>query len=108
MMGPWGPRAERPRRRSFTAEDKLTVLAEYDDATPGAKGAILRREGLYSHTWWSGAASVTPGRCPAWAGVRRASPDRPVADPRRVELARSRAALEVMGKAHDTEPRSKP
>src|SRR5512135_2588180 len=28
--GPVTPRAERPRRRSFTAEDQLQVLAEYD------------------------------------------------------------------------------
>lgn len=40
---------ERPHRRSFTAEYKLAVLTEYDSATdPGAKGALLRREGLYS------------------------------------------------------------
>ena len=39
---------ERARRRSFTAEYKLEVLAAYDAAEPGEKGAILRREGLYS------------------------------------------------------------
>lgn len=38
-----------PRRRSFTAEYKASVLAECDAATePGQIGAILRREGLYS------------------------------------------------------------
>ena len=44
------------RRRSFTAEYKLRILAEADAAAsePGAIGALLRREGLYSShllTW---------------------------------------------------------
>src|SRR5512140_3527291 len=39
---------ERARRRSFTARYKLEILAAYDAAGPGEKGAILRREGLYS------------------------------------------------------------
>jgi transposase-like protein len=38
-----------PVRRVFTAEYKLAVLAEYDLCSEsGEKGAILRREGLYS------------------------------------------------------------
>src|SRR5258707_13521981 len=36
------------RRRSFTAQYKLDVVAEYDAAAAGEKGAVLRREGLYS------------------------------------------------------------
>jgi len=44
------------KRRTFTAEYKLAVLAEADAAAaqPGAIGALLRREGLYSShlaTW---------------------------------------------------------
>ena len=39
---------ERARRRTFTAKYKLEVLAAYDAAPDGEKGAILRREGLYS------------------------------------------------------------
>jgi hypothetical protein len=39
---------ERARRRTFTAQYKLDVVAEYDAATTGEKGAVLRREGLYS------------------------------------------------------------
>ena len=39
---------ERARRRTFTAKYKLEILAAYDAAGPGEKGAILRREGLYS------------------------------------------------------------
>ena len=39
----------KPRRRRFTAEYKLTVLAEYDACVgDGDKGALLRREGLLS------------------------------------------------------------
>jgi transposase len=39
---------ERARRRTFTAKYKLAVLAAYDAAVDGEKGAVLRREGLYS------------------------------------------------------------
>ena len=40
---------ERPTRRRFTAAYKLAILDELDHATaPGAKGAIIRRAGLYS------------------------------------------------------------
>jgi transposase len=39
----------RPRRRTFTAREKLRILTEADQATGiGAIGAILRRHGLYS------------------------------------------------------------
>ena len=38
-----------PHRRSFTAQDKLRILADIDRvAGTGGIGAILRREGLYS------------------------------------------------------------
>jgi len=40
---------ERPTRRRFAAAYKVAILDELDQATaPGAKGAIIRREGLYS------------------------------------------------------------
>src|ERR1700760_3948324 len=39
---------ERARRRTFTAKYKLEILAAYDAAPDGEKGAVLRREGLYS------------------------------------------------------------
>ena len=42
---------DRPRRRTFTAQTKLRILAETDGAADvGGIGAILRREGLYSST----------------------------------------------------------
>jgi transposase len=41
----------RPRRRAFTARDKLRILAETDRAAEtGGIGAVLRREGIYSST----------------------------------------------------------
>lgn len=40
---------DKPRRRRFTPEYKLAVVEEYDRTTDaGGKGAVLRREGLYS------------------------------------------------------------
>jgi hypothetical protein len=50
-----GPRSSRPKRRTFTAAYKLATIEKYDAATePGAKGALLRGEGLYdSHiSYW--------------------------------------------------------
>ncbi len=41
--------SDRPKRRRFTAEYKLKILRELDACTElGQKGAVLRREGLYS------------------------------------------------------------
>ena len=41
--------SNRPRRRTFTAKDKLRILADVDRAVEtGGIGAVLRREGLYS------------------------------------------------------------
>ena len=42
--------SDRPRRRTFTGQDKLRILAEIDRAPAGGTAAILRREGLYSST----------------------------------------------------------
>ncbi len=47
------------RRRSFSAAYKLRILAEYEAATsPGAKGAILRRENLTGFNWRDALASA--------------------------------------------------
>ena len=64
IVAPLPPSPARPdpevvadaKRRTFTAEYKLRILAELDSvaAQPGAVGALLRREGLYSShlsTW---------------------------------------------------------
>lgn len=65
----------RPKRRTFTAAYKLGVLAEYERLTePGAKSALLRKEGLHtSHlvAWRRG--RETGELAPA----RRSAPQRP-------------------------------
>jgi len=44
-----GDPGARPARRRFSAQYKLAILEEYESLTDsGAKGALLRREGLYS------------------------------------------------------------
>ena len=45
-----GPRAKaQPKRRAFTAAYKARILREYDELESGReRGALLRREGLYS------------------------------------------------------------
>jgi transposase len=104
--GVMGPRADRPKRRTFTAEYKGEILAEYDAADRGERGAILRREGLYSShiIEWRKAAQAG-----ATAGLRPATRDRrdreieqlrARAEKAEAELGRSRAALDLMGKAH--------
>ena len=123
------PRADRPRRRAFTAEYKAAILAEYDAlAEPGARGALLRREGLYSShlTEWRRARDVgaLAGLTPAPRAAKR-SPEQAEIDRLRsraeraeAELAKTKAAREGGGKAHallellsesaDTTPRSRP
>jgi transposase len=75
---------ERARRRTFTAQYKLDVLAAYDAAGPGEKGAILRREGLYSSHIVDWRRSRDSG---ALAGLGRPR-GRPAADPRDAQIAR--------------------
>jgi transposase-like protein len=75
---------ERGRRRSFTVQYKLDVVAEYDAAPAGQKGAVLRREGLYS-------SHVIEWRRARDAGVLAgpARPrGRPAVDPRDAQIAR--------------------
>ena len=72
--------SDRPRRRSFTAQDKLRILAETDRAAEtGGIGAILRREGLYSSnlTDWRRQrdAGAIGGLSPAKRGPKAAEPN---------------------------------
>ena len=99
-----------PTRRTFTPDQKLAILAAYDEATElGAKGALLRREGIYSSqiTEWKKAREAGSlaalGAKPR--GVR--STDAKEADRLRkknerleAELKRTRTALDIVGKAH--------
>ena len=72
--------SDRPRRRTFTAKDKLRILAEADRAAAtGGIGAILRREGLYSSalTSWRRQrdAGAIGGLSPAMRGPKTAEPN---------------------------------
>lgn len=105
---PSGEVPERAKRRTFTAAYKLKIVEEYENAEPGARGEVLRREGLYSShlTEWRKARDVG-----ALAGLA-ASRGRPPADPverdnqrlREVntrleaELDTARRVIEVQGK----------
>ncbi len=104
--GAMGPRADRPKRRVFTAEYKAGILAEYEAADRGERGAILRREGLYSShvVEWRKAAEV--GARTGLGPVSRDRRDREIealrarAEKAEGELVRTRAALDLVGKAH--------
>ena len=62
----------RPQRRSFTAQDKLRILAATDRAAEtGGIGAILRHEGLYSSTLTDWRRQRDAGTFGALAPVRR-------------------------------------
>ncbi len=129
--GAMSPRSDRPRRRSFTAKYKLDLLAEYEAAGPAERGVLLRREGLYSShlSEWRKArdtgalAGLSAPTCSPRSGTTSAQ-DREHAkllaraERAERELAKSRAALEIVGKAHallemlsesaDTDKRSRP
>jgi transposase-like protein len=81
-------------RRRFTVEYKRKIVREADDAckTPGAVGALLRREGLYSSHLTTWRAARERGKL---AGVpTKRGPVRRVTDPRDkriTELERERA-----------------
>lgn len=107
-----GPRSGRPKRRAFTAAYKARILREYDQAeSPGERGALLRREGLYT-------SHISQWRSSRDTGAENGLEERPAGRPARsaesaeieklrtenekltAELARTKAALEVVGKAH--------
>jgi hypothetical protein len=112
----------------FTPDYKLAMVAEYDRAAPGERGALLRRERLYhSHIIeWRKArdagtlvvrraaeqAETVPDEQTPSAAARRRRRGADTAERAELErlrrqneklakdLARSQAALEIMGKAH--------
>jgi transposase len=112
IAGKDGQVSSRPQRRTFTAAYKERILAEYEQAGPGERGALLRREGLLT-------SHISDWRKIRDKGAREAltarKTGRPPARPAEAaeveklkrenekltaELARTKAALEVVGKAH--------
>jgi transposase len=79
--------AERPRPpRQYPAAYKLRILAEYEQPGKAAKGALLRREGLYTSLISEWRKQRDKGALAALGeGQRRG---RPPADPRDRKLAR--------------------
>src|SRR5271156_2143042 len=99
--------AAAPTRRSFTPEQKLSILGSYEDATePGAKGALLRREGIYSSqiTEWRKArdAGTLGGTSRTVRSADKKEADRLRKKNERLEaeLEKTRTALDIMGKVH--------
>jgi len=121
--------AARPTRRRFSADYKAEILAEYDSHPKGSeeRGAILRREGLYSShiSEWRKQAQAGAREGLARKSKKRRSAEEIELDKLRrqnerltAELQKTQTALEITGKVHalleqlsesaDTEPRSKP
>jgi transposase-like protein len=113
--GPVDP-APRPTRRSFTAEYKARVVAEYEAAPHGEKSAVLRREGLFhSHVkeWTRARDTTTPAGPTNGSRTTSATTARLTRAERETErlraenarlnakLAQTQAALSIMGKAHE-------
>jgi transposase-like protein len=117
---------DRPKRRRFTAGYKLAILEKYDCCVgDGDKGALLRREGLYSSQivdWRrardAGALSGLAAKArkdqpaPEQAELVRA---RKRAERAEAKLAKARQVIEIQGKVSvlleqlladsDTEPK---
>jgi transposase-like protein len=99
---------ERARRRTYTAAYQRDVLAEYEAADRAGKGALLRREGLYSSlisSWrdqrdagaLAGLAKPS-GAAPADPAQREAARLRKENERLAAELDRARRVIEVQGK----------
>ncbi|MBZ6111705.1 MULTISPECIES: hypothetical protein [Streptomyces] len=109
---PAGPDpAARPKRRTFSPEYKLRIVAEYDAALKNEKGAVLRRERLYhSHVKeWRAARDAGaleklvdqrtgPARPKKSAAEAENEKLRRQVERLEKELARNQAALIVLGR----------
>ena len=104
------PRADGPRRRTFTPQQKLAHVEAYEQARDQREGgAYLRREGLYSSliTEWRRLrdAGVLEGKQVGEAIGRPSKEQAEIARLRRElettqnRLDRTETALEIMGKA---------
>lgn len=119
--------SDRPRRRSFTAAYKLAILEEYEQADVAGRGALLRRERLLTSHISEWRRARRGGALEALEPKTRKSAKsaeqieneklRKEKDKLAKELAQTKAALEIVGKAHallemlsesaDSEPKPK-
>jgi transposase len=86
------------RTRTYSASYKARILEEYDGLDKAGKGALLRREGLYT-------SLIAAWRKQRDQGVRRAlakPAGRPPADPRERENTRLRRENERLREQLDT------
>jgi transposase len=102
---------DKPRRRTFAAEYKLQTVEEYDAcAGDGDKGALLRREGLYSShvVEWRKARDAAARSSLNGPGAKKKQSKDAVALAKATkkisrlesDLAKHKLALEISGKAH--------
>ncbi|MBV6703544.1 transposase [Kitasatospora aureofaciens] len=84
----------RSTNRRFSAAYKQRILAEYDTLDKQGKGALLRREGLYSSL-----ISAWKSQRDAGAAAALGAPaGRPKADPRDKEIAKLKSEVERLEK----------
>jgi hypothetical protein len=100
---------ERAKRRTYSARYKLDILTKYDAADRAERGALLRREGLYTSHIAEWRKQRDRGAFEALSQKKRG---RPGADPRdrkvaalrhknerlETELGKARKVIEVQGK----------
>ncbi|MGW7674590.1 hypothetical protein ACWGJX_47520 [Streptomyces sp. NPDC054775] len=109
--------ALRPKRRTFSPEYKLRIVAKCDAAPKNEKGAVLRRERLYySHVKeWPAARDAGALEKLVDQRTRPARPKKSVDEAENeklrrqverleMELAGNKAALEVLGKSTGASP----
>lgn len=99
---------ERASRRTYTAKYKVAILAEYEASDRDGKGALLRRERLYTSliSEWRKqrdrgaleALSRPRGRPPADPAERETVRLRAENERLSAELAKARQVIEVQGK----------
>ena len=85
---------EKARRRRFTAEYKATVLREYEATPKGERGALLRREGLYSSHISKWQDDRNAAQRQALEPRKRGPKPKPQPDPEVATLRRQVARLE--------------
>jgi transposase-like protein len=86
---------ERAQRRTFTAKYKLAILEEYERADRPERGAILRRESLYSSLLTEWRHQRDKGALEALSARRGPKPGKVGETAAQVEIARLRAELDT-------------